>query len=249
MINSKEIKLKLAGAKAKIVYHEFIGAKCKTLIIDLVPAREVLTTSSLWDQQAFRQVETIGNHYTPPQLWERAHQDEGREFFIALCHNLGYDPEKIAMLATGVDMDKLEIKYEEFRDYKVCCIATAGVSSNALRIGVDAGGNYEIDGKFQRLGTINIILMTNASLTRAAMAGALITITEAKVIALQDLDIRSSYNPKNQASGTGTDNVMVVPGFGVRVHYVGGHSKLGELIAKTVTSAVKEAILNSMSQK
>jgi adenosylcobinamide amidohydrolase len=63
-----------------------------------------------------------------------------------------------------------------------------------------------------------------------------------KVIALEDLDIRSSYNPQIRATGTGTDNAIIVSGEGPRIDYLGGHSKMGELVARAVTSAVKEAI-------
>ncbi len=92
------------------------------------------------------------------------------------------------------------------------------------------------------MGTINIILITNASLTEAAMARALITITEAKCAALQDLGIESSYSPGLIATGTGTDNVIVVPGNGIRITYTGGHSKTGELIGRVVYESVKEAV-------
>lgn len=96
---------------------------------------------------------------------------------------------------------------------------------------------------FERVGTINIILITNALLTEAAMARALITITETKCAALQDLGIESSYSPGLIATGTGTDNVIVVPpGNGIRITYAGGHSKAGELIGRVVYESVKEAV-------
>ncbi|MFP3215720.1 MAG: adenosylcobinamide amidohydrolase, partial [Vulcanisaeta sp.] len=94
-------------------------------------------------------------------------------------------------------------------------------------------------------GTITIRLLTNAKLTAGAMARALVTITEAKVAALQDLDVRSSYNPKVQATGTGTDNAVIISDWGPLITYTGGHSKIGELMAKTVYEAVKEAIIRS----
>ena len=68
------------------------------------------------------------------------------------------------------------------------------------------------------------------------------TITEAKTVALQDLDIRSVYDPAVQASGTGTDEVLVISGDGPRHRYAGGHTRLGEAMATAVTGAVTEAI-------
>jgi iron complex transport system substrate-binding protein len=75
------------------------------------------------------------------------------------------------------------------------------------------------------------------------MTRALISATEAKSAALQDMDIRSSYSsPVNQATGTGTDNIIVVEGAGQEIDNAGGHSKMGELIARSVYEAVKEAV-------
>ncbi len=145
-------------------------------------------------------------------------------------------------MGTGVDMDNVAYAEESYRDLWVAAFTTAGVKGNAMRAGYDAATKYEVDGEFLDVGTINIILITNASLTDAAMARALITITEAKVAALQDLDVRSSYNQSYQATGTGTDNVVIVSGNGIKVTYTGGHAKAGELIARAVLESVKEAV-------
>jgi len=56
------------------------------------------------------------------------------------------------------------------------------------------------------------------------------------------MDIRSTYTPENQATGTGTDNMIVVSGEGPLVKYTGGHAKMGELIGIVVKRAVAEAI-------
>jgi iron complex transport system substrate-binding protein len=58
-----------------------------------------------------------------------------------------------------------------------------------------------------------------------------------------DMDIRSSYSSKlHRATGTGTDNIIVVRGTGIEIDNAGGHSKLGELISKAVYQGVREAI-------
>jgi hypothetical protein len=80
-------------------------------------------------------------------------------------------------------------------------------------------------------------------LTSRAMTRAIISATEAKTAALMDLDIRSSYSSRlHRATGTGTDNIIVVRGTGIEIDAAGGHSKLGELIAKAVYQGVREAI-------
>ena len=103
-----------------------------------------------------------------------------------------------------------------------------------------------VDGKIlegNKVGTVNIILITNANLTDGAMARSIITVTEAKTNAFQELDIRSTKHPELQATGTGTDNVIVVKGYGRGVRYTGGHTKIGEMIAKVVKRSVKEALI------
>jgi iron complex transport system substrate-binding protein len=75
------------------------------------------------------------------------------------------------------------------------------------------------------------------------MNRAVISATEAKTAALQDLDIRSKENPRLYgATGTGTDNIVVVSGTGRIIDNAGGHSKMGELIARAVYAGVQEAI-------
>jgi len=46
----------------------------------------------------------------------------------------------------------------------------------------------------------------------------------------------------HQATGTGTDNIIVVEGDGIPVDNSGGHSRMGELIAVAVYGAVQEAV-------
>jgi hypothetical protein len=58
-----------------------------------------------------------------------------------------------------------------------------------------------------------------------------------------DMDIRSTYTGRiHQATGTGTDNMLIVQGTGQTIDNAGGHSKMGELIAKAVYKGVQDAI-------
>ncbi|MFZ8831441.1 MAG: adenosylcobinamide amidohydrolase, partial [Thermodesulfobacteriaceae bacterium] len=157
-----------------------------------------------------------------------------------IAKHLGIVPEEIAMLATAADMDNRAVVVKEFKPFVVVALVTAGAKTNALRTGVDEG-NY-IEG-MEPQGTVNIILLTNAQFTDGAMARAIITATEAKTAAFQDLNVPSSYTKGAQATGTGTDNIIVVTGTnGPKVSYTGGHSKIGELIGKAVYEAVVEAL-------
>ena len=88
-------------------------------------------------------------------------------------------------------------------------------------------------------GKINILLLTNLQLSPRA----LVTATEATSAALQDLDIRSSAaSGARQATGTGTDSIIVVEGPGRREASSDGHSALGELMARAVSEGVQRAV-------
>lgn len=180
---------------------------------------------------------TVGNHYTPPPCWGMTHSCSVEDLKQSVCSVLKKKPDTAAFLFTGANMDNLAVRTESFRDMKVTGLVTAGVRGNAVRMGRDTGNYYEP-------GTINMIFLTNMTLSKRAMTRAIISATEGKSAALQDLDIRSSYLPLDAAAtGTGTDNIIVVQGHGPPVDNAGGHSKMGELIARAAYRGVREAIL------
>jgi adenosylcobinamide amidohydrolase len=142
-------------------------------------------------------------------------------------------------------MEKVAFCEKSYEDFHVCCIATGGALNNALRAGVDEGPWLEKKTGFQpKPGTINIILLTNVTLTWGAMARAIMTATEAKTAALQDLNYCSTPTPEIQATGTGTDSMIVVSGVNpnIVISHTGGHTKMGELIGFTTKKAVTEAL-------
>ncbi len=209
------------------------------MVISFIEKRLTLSSRS-----GFKRVSFICNNFNPPELWDFLHNPENMEtYYGEILSQLNIPRDDCICLFTRVDMDDVTLAIEKFEDFIVYAYVTAGVDSNAMRVGVDEAGSIERDGKFERVKTINTILITNASLTEGAMVQSIMVATEAKTIALQDLDVRSSYNPALQATGTGTENIVVVSGEGLKISYTGGHSKMGELIAKAVTKATKEAII------
>jgi len=233
VFRSESVKLDLGYVKqAQILYETMDDFLNKSFVIDFTEPVSVLSTL----EGPRDGIRSVGNHYTPPPCWDMGH-DEGLQAKLKrICQTVGRPAENTAFLYTGADMDHLVIREEKFRDMKVLVLATAGVSSNAVRMSRDKGRYYEP-------GTINIIVLPNMRLSSRAMARAVISATEAKTAALADLDIRSSENPRfYQATGTGTDNIIVAEGRGVSIENAGGHSKMGELIARAVYEAVQEAI-------
>jgi alpha-ribazole phosphatase CobZ len=223
--------------EVKIVNHDIFKKPTKTFVITFKKKRKIISTL-----EGFKEVNIVGNNYVPKDLWEMRYSD-WQNYKKEIIKSLGYKEKEASLLYTGVDIENFGLCEEKFGDYKIVCYATAGVKSNALRIGFDKGRFYEKEGDFFEIGTINIIILTDTFLTEGALINSIIQITEAKTSLLQDLDIRSSYKPfENQATGTGTDNIIFVNGENGKITYTGGHSKFGEIIGKVVYKAVKEGI-------
>ncbi len=238
-MKEKKIPIKLEDVEAKIVYHAYAGFDLNTLLVSFVEKRKVLSTLD-----GFRKVAFVANTYTPLSLSESTMKNY-KAFQRKFPLTLGIKPSDISFMSTGVNMDNSAIFEDSYREFKVCCIATAGAKDNALRTGVDKANYLERDGKFiAALGTINLILLTNVSLSDGAMARAIITATEAKTAALQDLNVRSTSAPQHQATGTGTDNMIVVSGKSSAkpLQITSGHVKIGELIGFLTKKAVAEAL-------
>ena len=217
---------------ARISYSRIHDFQNKTLIIDF---NEPMTVVSTLEGER-RGIKSVGNHYSPPACWRIGHQHGLNKLRSRVCEIIDKSEDSASLLFTGADMDNFAVKKKSFRDMKIYALVTAGVESNAVRMSED-------EGRFYEPGTINIILLPNMKLTSRAMTRAIISATEAKTAALQDLDIRSSYSSQiHQATGTGTDNIIVVQGTGVLIDNTGGHSKMGELIAEAVYDAVQEAV-------
>ncbi len=229
----------MEGARARIAFHRFRDVPVKTLIISLPRLANCLNS-----REGFKRGNFVANSFNPPQLWDFVHKHT-QVYEDEIFKTLELVPSETTLLLTGVDVENFSLAKEEFEEFRVCAFVTAGVRSNAMRIGLDKAGSVERNGRFETLGTINTILLTNASLSEGAMTRSIITATEAKTLVLQDMNVRSSYNAELQATGTGTDNTVIVSGHGPVIKYIGGHSKLGEMMAKAVTRATRDAIVKN----
>lgn len=235
------------GASAEVLATTRDGYPEKSLIVRLNERRHLLSTSD----GLINGLAAI-NHGAHPLLWKKLAvelatnlqcggktYEQQRKAMIA--QRLGLQPADLTLVGTAADMDNLAVVTKQFAPFTVTALVTGGVKHNALRAGVDEGTNIEPSDP--PAGTINIIVLTNARLTDGALARAVVTITEAKTAALEDLKVPSSYTKGAQATGTGTDSVIVVSGAtGPKVTYTGGHSRIGDLIAKAVHQAVLEAL-------
>ncbi|MDR1368038.1 MAG: adenosylcobinamide amidohydrolase [Candidatus Accumulibacter sp.] len=226
-------------ASAKVIENEREGLWEKTLVVAFPKPRRTIST-----QEGFVDARAAVNHAMHPLLSQRFMSDSGAwRAYIDRIHgkvarNLKTKRSRLATMGTAADMENLAVVIKEYAPFTVAVLVTAGAETNAVRTGVDEGIHIET-----LHGTINILLLTNAQLSDGALARAIVTVTEAKTAALEDLKVPSSYTKTVQATGTGTDNVIIFSGAnGPKVTYTGGHSRIGELIGKAAYSAVIEAL-------
>ncbi|MCD8351032.1 MAG: adenosylcobinamide amidohydrolase [Planctomycetaceae bacterium] len=233
MLSERPIQLDLPYVKdARLVESRIGDFRHRTALLNFTSPQQVLSTSDGW----LTDVTTVGNSFAPTPMWSVNHLLGMRRSRDNVFRVLGLESGSASLLFTGADMNNLAVSVRESDELTAVVVATAGVESNAVRLSKDIG-------RYVEPGTINIILMTNRRLEPSAMALAVIAVTEAKTAALWDMDIRSAQTPRlHPATGTGTDGVIVVRGEGAPVQWVGGHAKLGQLIAEATNEAVKKAV-------
>ena len=172
------------------------------------------------------------------------------EYLESICRKENLPSEKSACLSTATNMHHAVIESAKYQDIEVIAATTAGVETNAIRA-ADPASYYEIDGRFEIIdkkdypseGTINIMVFINKELNPGAMVSAIMTATEAKVTALQELSVNSRYS-SGLATGTGTDQIGIACKLGGKIPLSNAdkHSKLGELIGSTVKLTVKKTL-------
>ena len=95
-------------------------------------------------------------------------------------------------------------------------------------------------GNPSKVGTINILLVVKGALSPAAYVELVKMVTEAKVGALYDLDVRAGDRP---ATGTSTDGVAIASeGRGKEIRYAGPATPLGRDVGRVVRRAVRDGL-------
>jgi adenosylcobinamide amidohydrolase len=175
-----------------------------------------------------------------------------------VCEPYGLPAEECATLGTAANMNNAAFVCQEFRDLQVVAVCTGGVETNAGRAG-DPAAVVETPEGFERLypdtgmpgpGTINTMIFINKPLIPGAMVRVIMTATEAKSAALQELAVNSRYSD-GLATGTGTDQIVVaaMQTDAPPLTSAGKHAKLGELIGRAVLESTKKtlALQNSLT--
>ena len=149
-----------------------------------------------------------------------------------LARRLGI-AEPFVGLMTAARADEARIAWEEEAGIRVGAVATVG-----LGVPVTAGLTPPVA---WQPSTINVIVVLDATLERAAAVNGVITATEAKVGALCEAGIESAEG--QPATGTITDAVVVAwTGRGPVVPYLGPGTLAGWCLARAVRRAVGQGI-------
>lgn len=159
--------------------------------------------------------------------------------YRAYLEKLSLDVAETAGMMTAARLEDGAMKRREDEDGAVFVYATAG-TGNA----VDASRAFEKSSLPVTIGTINIWVFIEGSLTEAAYAQVMMTATEAKAKAMMDKKVLDP-DTKTIATGTSTDSVLVAAsGDDPTYEYGGTISPLGKKVAKAVYDAVSETLTN-----
>lgn len=217
----------------------------KSVIIKFVGKRAVLSTGIINGGYTEHLTSVFNNDAkTAPGMGCQLKAPTYKEHMEIISKEMGLDPYCTTGLGTAADMENMCIVQEKYENLTVTALVTAGIETNGGRVG-DEAAYIENNGKVEKVnhGTVNIIVSINANLAPRTLTRALVTITEAKTAAIQELLEGSKYS-HGLATGSGTDGTIVYGNLESNNVYndAGKHSKLGELIGKSVKKAVKDAL-------
>lgn len=212
--------------------HRVIGTMAGSVCLTIQAKSPLYAlNSSIWGG-GFRTVRRIINRQVPKSYMCDDPEAEMEQYISGS----GYDPgDTAAMLTAAYIEDVGESHARHEKGLHVSSWVTAGLG-NAARAGTSEGTDRFYPG------TINSIVVVDGRMTDTAMVNAVITATEAKAAALQELGI-PARNSRQLATGTTTDAVLIgVTGRGDLCRYAGTATRVGHMIGRTVY----EAALQSM---
>jgi adenosylcobinamide hydrolase len=162
--------------------------------------------------------------------------DNGRpeEDLEKVCQEFDLGPGCIGFMTAADVRRVLTITREEINGKRAITVATAGVT-NAIWAGERLPQEVIDLLPKHKAGTINVISVLDAPLQDCGLAGAFITVTEAKGAALRDTEIKGT--------GTTSDAVAVACPMGDGDKYAGPATDVGRAIARSVREAVGASVL------
>lgn len=167
------------------------------------------------------------------------HCDDHIEEMHQYLRNHGFDPNETVGMMTAVFTDTVSYRFLQGEGFSIFVVVTAGVGN-----AVDASLAYQHDSRI-RPGTINTWVFVNGYLAAEAFIHSIVTATEAKVKALQELKVIDPVT-NTVATGTSTDSILIAATQrGKKLQYAGTITPLGKLIGLGAYDCTVEAIENS----
>jgi iron complex transport system ATP-binding protein len=215
----------------------------QTLVINLGGRRRVL--SSAPQGGGLTLASSVLNHQVEANLSATGSQSktftDPAHFLRKVASRLGIRPRTVGLM-TAVPMTQLVMARAATDGLWVECFATVGVT-NAVRAG-EWPPQCSHGDRPGKPSTINLILITNGSLSHAAMVGVVQVATEAKTGVLRAYAVPSCRDG-SAATGTGTDAVVIacrLRGQGPPHLYSGTHTLIGALVGRVVTDCVTRGL-------
>lgn len=228
------------GSRSTVPLTTSFRVEYDTLLIDLGTRRTVLSSAPRGG--GVSRARYVLNHHVQGDPIERPFRSsphpwgDPARYLGRVAMRLGVDSKCVALM-TAVPMEQLVVLREETEGIWLEGFLTVGLS-NAVRAGEPVGAQ----GNRMSPGTINIILVTNARLAIPAMVGAVQVATESKTATLLAERV-PSWTGRQEATGTGTDAIVIVGGEGPALRYSGTHTSIGEMIGRLVSHGVLEGLM------
>lgn len=173
----------------------------------------------------------------------RAPTNEGH--LCSIARELNLDPASATGLSTAAKMKYVQIKTEKHPDFSITAVVTAGIDVSGNRVG-DPTYWHEREGVPvpHEAGTINVIVLSDVSLTGGAITRALSVTAEAKTAALQEVLAPSAFS-SGLATGSGTDGFIIAGRLKgkIEITNAGTHCKFGEYLGRLVKQTVIDALV------
>jgi adenosylcobinamide hydrolase len=207
-------------------------------VIDLGQRRRILSSAPRGG--GFVQARYVINHQVDSNPRRSDHPGpicewgDPARYLGAVAKKVGVTHDCVGLM-TAVPIRRLVALREQMDGLWVEGFFTAGVT-NAVRAGDSIGTEQEYGP-----GTINMVLVTNARLSRSAMVCAVQVVTEAKTAALFRANVPCSRG-KAGATGTGTDATVIVCGDGPSLKFSGTHTMIGMMLGRLVLRGLQKGL-------
>jgi adenosylcobinamide amidohydrolase len=206
----------------------------KNTLVVTFPSPRTVTSWAILNGGVRTRVSHIINHHVDPHT----SGTDPRKTLRQAARQIGLKGAFVGLL-TGADVQRFSMAHAAYKELQAYVITTAGCGNLAT---VGETGKY-VEGISSSVpaGTINIILALNYAFTPEALLEAISIVTEAKVRALYEFNLRSVATGES-ATGTGTDCIAVAAGRERRYIFCGKHTKWGELVGKAALESIRGAL-------